>query len=356
MSKKPLQLKGILVRHGISLRELQRLLIEREIDISHESLNRISKGYILTRKNHNKICNGIEEVLSSIGITIKDLWGEAREEKEEVKIMLTSQALQHFNLSEDPFSQEPESKEDIFINEDLGQAKNAILYAVEKQRMVAIVAKWGGGKTTILDQVKEELADNENVILSEALVPDKDRVRTVDVVDSLILDLSLETENPKRSYNARARQLRRLVEQQAKQGKKIVVIIDDAHDLHLQTIIALRRMRDIHKMGMKRVISIIFLGQPKLKALLDKSPEIGSRVPMLVIESLNGRAAQYLEFKLKQIGREELFTKGALNAINRRRGDCETPLQINNFAVDCVNYAAKKGFTEITEEVINFIK
>ena len=269
--------------------------------------------------------------------------------------MLTQQALQHFKLFKDPFSEEPENERDIFWSEDLSQAKNAILYAVERQGMVAIIGEWGSGKTTILNQVGEELRNNENIILSEALMPDKDRLRTVDIVDNLIWDLSEETENPKRSYNARARQLRRLGELQAKQGKKIVVIVDDAHDLHIQTIIALRRMRDIHKIGMKRVISIIFLGQPKLKAMLDKTPEIGSRIPMAIIGSLNGRAAEYLRFKLQGIKREDIWTEHALETVNRRR-DCGTPLQLNLFAINCLNYAAQRGLPEVTEEVVNFIR
>ena len=269
--------------------------------------------------------------------------------------MLTQQALQYFKLFRDSFSEEPENEKEIFWSEDLLQAKNAILYAVERQGMVAVIGEWGSGKTTILDQVREELRNDENIILSEALMPDKDRLRTVDIVDNLIWDLSEETENLKRSYNARARQLRRLVELQAKQGKKIVVIVDDAHDLHIQTIIALRRMRDIHKIGMKRVISIIFLGQPKLKAMLDKTLEIGSRIPIAIIGSLNGRAADYLKFKLEGIKRKDIWTVHALEAVNRRR-DCGTPLQINLFAINCLNYAAQRGLPEVTEELVNFIR
>jgi len=345
-----LQLKKTLEDNGISLREAAG-----ETGISHESLRKICSGHRLVRKNHHKCCQRLEGFLKSRGISINGIWAEARKEEREVKIMLTQQALKHFELSEDPFSKEPESKEDIFETDDFKQAKNVILYAVDKQRMVAVIGKWGCGKTTILDEVKEELEKHENIIISEALVPDKDRVKTVDIVDNLILDLSEETERPKRSYNARARQLRRLVESQAKQGKKIVVIIDDAQDLHIQTIIALRRMRDIHKFGMKRVISIIFLGQPKLKALLEKTPEIGSRVPMAIIGSLNGKSADYLEFKLKRIEREGLFNRYALDAINRRV-DGETPLKINLLAVKCLNLAAHRGFSEVNEEVVNLIK
>lgn len=269
--------------------------------------------------------------------------------------MLTQQALQFFNLPEDPFSGEPQSKKDIFMTDDLTRAKNAILYAMEKQSMAAIVGHWGCGKTTILDQIKEEMLDNENVILSEALMPDKDRLRTVDIVDSLIWDLSSETENPRRSYNARARQLRRLVELQATQGKKMVFIIDDAHDLHIQTIISLRRMRDIHKIGMKRVIGIVFLGQPKLKAMLDKTPEIGSRIPMAIVGSLNGRAADYLKFKLARIKKEGLFNHYALDALNQRR-DCETPLKINILVINALNLAAQRGLPEVDEDIINHIR
>lgn len=350
-----LQLKRVLDRHGISLRELQRELVERNIDISHESLRKISQGYHMKRKNHNKIANEIERVLSSQKVTIKDLWAEAQEEEKEAGVMLKESTMEKFSLSEDPFSRELDDAKDVYWSRDLQSAKNLIIDSIEKGKIGIISGPWGCGKTTVLIEVREELRNREDIILSESLMANKDRLRVIDIVEDLIFMLSSGTENPRRSCNARYRQLWRLLEEQIKQGKKIAVIVDNAEDLHFQTINALRKMRDIFRIGRKPAFSLVFLGQPKLKAMIDRNPEVGSRGKMVFINSLDGRAADYLKFVLEREGRLDLFNDHAMQAINRK-GGLDTPLLIKIFATNALNLAAELGFPEVNEEIINQIR
>lgn len=349
------KLRKLLHRYRISFRKVERGL---NYFICFETLRKWMNGKPLARKSEDELMARLKQFLTIENIPEKEIeeaLSEINNHKKEVETMLSQEAMQHFNLADDPFSGELENSGDVFWNKELENLKQAIKKGIEDQIIIAGIGPYGCGKTTVLTEVKEEWDNRDDIIISESLMPDKERLGLIDIAEDLIYVLSAGTERPKRSRNARMRQLLRLLEYQMKRGKKVAVIVDNSEDLYIHTINALRKMRDILKIGRKATFSLIFLGQPKLKAMLDRAPDVGSRVKMTMVNTLNGKASDYLEFKLKRMEREDLFNKPALLAVNQRL-DCGSFLETNNLAAKALNLASRRGLNQINEEIINSIR
>jgi type II secretory pathway predicted ATPase ExeA len=134
--------------------------------------------------------------------------------------------------------------------------------AIHLGRLVAFTGIVGAGKTLLLRQVESELIGENKVTVSKSLSVDKDRATLPTLIAALFYDLSpdkdprIPTQGEKRE-----RELRDLV----RKGKKpVVLIVDEAHDLHSKTLTGLKRRREVVMDG-GGMLSIVLAGHPKLR-------------------------------------------------------------------------------------------
>jgi len=152
----------------------------------------------------------------------------------------------------------------------------------------------------------------------------------------------------------------------AESGNRHVLIIEEAHDLHPQTLKALKRFWEL-KHGMKRLLSIILIGQSELGERLDKAGvdlrEVSQRCDVVILPPLPD-VGEFIRHRFTGIGldADKIFAQEAFAELRQRlivgqdkqsQGvDKAYPLAVSNLAIACINFAAQNGLRQIDADVV----
>ena len=153
--------------------------------------------------------------------------------------MLTHQTIKHFKLFRNPFMDDVRSVEDVFMSPDIRYVLASILDSAKHQGFSAVIADSGAGKSIIRRLAMEELKKDGNITVIMPRIFDKTRVTAAGLCEAIIADIS--SENPKRSMEAKARQVERLLRQASQSGQRHVMILEEAHDLTIPVLKYLKR-------------------------------------------------------------------------------------------------------------------
>jgi type II secretory pathway predicted ATPase ExeA len=203
------------------------------------------------------------------------------------------------------------------------------------------------------------LAEDGRVLVSKSVAVEKDRATLGTLITALFCDLTLEKE-PKipKQGELRERELRKLAK---KRKKPIVLIIDEAHDLHRHTLTGLKRLIEMLADGGGK-LSILLAGHPKLRNEL-RNPnmeEIGNRTVVFSLEGVTGSQREYIEWLLVSCARNKTLDVDAIiepAALDLLASRLRTPLQIEQhltLAFETGYQASEKPITEaIVESVLS---
>ncbi len=279
--------------------------------------------------------------------------------------MISQEARKYYKIFRDPFIDDIQKESDVFMSEEHRYIEAAMLDAAKHSGFLAIIGEVGSGKTVIRRKVMEQLKKDGDMIIIYPEIIDKTRVNASSICDAIIMDLS--EESPKRTMEAKSRQVHKLLLERAKQGFRSVLILEEAHDLSTSTLKYLKRFQEIED-GYRKLLGIILLGQTELNNLLDESRhiemrEVIRRIQKAEIKGFNGNTKEYLKLKFKRINIkiEDIFDDNAFPALSKRlttkdRRDKSIshayPLVVNNYAARAMNMAFEMGEKKVTAEVI----
>lgn len=277
-------------------------------------------------------------------------------------------AFRKFGFKRDPFFGDIEKMEDVYLNGDMCFMAEFICQTAKQGGMLALIGESGSGKTTIrrysVDKMKLE---NEKVKIIQCKIIDKTRLSVGAICDAIILDVSSEA--PKKSLEAKARQVERILSNSSKLGFSHLLIIEEAHDLSIATLKYLKRFWELED-GLKKLLSILLIGQTELASKLDESKnyearEIIRRMELLRIEPLSDwkdiKAYLSIKFDKADVNINNVMTDDALEAISAKlttqmlRGTLISkayPLSINNLMRRAINKAYDLKINKIDKELI----
>lgn len=199
-------------------------------------------------------------IKEGIGGGRKEISGQLRklmqQEKRRRKIMEEGMAtLAAFGYSRIPF-------EDVRIpTADGNTLKRLFKMAADSKAMVSIIASYGAGKSTAI----ETALDGLNCHALMLNLADKENMKIHDIERAMIRRLA-PSENISRDRDTRARQVGRVVGEAGRE-KPVILIIEESHVMHFQTLRALKRIREYDWMGRRPLMAIILIGQyDKLKS------------------------------------------------------------------------------------------
>jgi type II secretory pathway predicted ATPase ExeA len=257
----------------------------------------------------------------------------------------------------------------VYLTDETRFIAEYLLQAAKAGGMVALVGESGSGKTTIrryaIDRMERE-GQKVRVIIPRTI--DKTRLATSSICDAIIRDCSSET--PKQTLEAKARQIEKILTNSSRAGYSHVLMIEEAHDLTVNTLKYLKRFWELED-GYKKLLSIVLIGQIEMKNKLDESKnwearEVIRRMEVLELSPLGSgkEIAGYLDIKFKRLGnkRKEIISDSGCEAIAARlRKQTRTeivysvayPLLINNWARKAMNLAVELGAEIVDAEVVN---
>jgi putative secretion ATPase (PEP-CTERM system associated) len=226
--------------------------------------------------------------------------------------------LDHFNLKEQPFQLTPDP-DFLYWSKQHARAKAYMESTIWlADGFVVITGEIGSGKTTLL---KSFLADLDDDIVSA--VVSQTQLTPTQFLQSVLTEFGFKPFNkPKVEL---LDMLNMFLIEQYSNGKKVLLIVDEAQNLMHKVLEEIRLMSGIetHK---EKVLRIILAGQPELKDTLD-SPNLKQLVQRVRLRfhigPLDRRdTREYVNHRIAVAGRDagELFAEDAFDIIHRYSG------------------------------------
>src|SRR5256885_1232422 len=234
--------------------------------------------------------------------------------------------LEFFELSQEPFSNAPVSR--FYYNSPQhAQALTRLLHAVSNMKGLALlVGDIGRGKTTLARRMLDALPEHEYE--AALLVIIHSGITANWLLKRIALQLGVES--PAEEKLALLSQLYQRLLQIYEQGKKAVVLIDEAQMLATRELMEEFRGLLNLEVPERKLISFVFFGLPEIEQNLKLDPPLAQRVAMRYkLEPLNQEATEsYVKHRLRLAGASRVpFTDAALTALHRQSGG--SPRAIN---------------------------
>jgi general secretion pathway protein A len=234
--------------------------------------------------------------------------------------------LEFFGLTSEPFSNAPVSR--FYFNAPQHQqALTRLLYAVSSMKGLAVlVGDIGAGKTTLARRMLDSLPEDEYE--AALLVIIHSGITASWILRRIALQLGVE--NPAQEKLALLSQLYQRLLQIYEQGRKAVVLIDEAQMLETRELMEEFRGLLNLEVPERKLISFVFFGLPEIEKNLKLDPPLAQRVAMRYrLESFNAESTEaYVRHRMRLAGSARLvFLSDALEAVHRRSGG--TPRVIN---------------------------
>ncbi len=224
--------------------------------------------------------------------------------------------LAHFGLDQPPFRITPDTRV-FYPGGNRGAVLDALAWAVESgEGLIKVVGEVGSGKTMLGRMLAARLPEHIEVVyvVDPGLGPE-------DIIPAIAFELGLEADAADH-LATRHRLYEALVERHAA-GRQVVVFIEEAQNMPLQTLEALRLLSNLETDDSK-LLQLVLFGQPELDTNLDANEirQLRERIThSFYLDPLAWRdVAQYLNFRLRAVGYRgpDLFDTHTARAINRR--------------------------------------
>lgn len=223
--------------------------------------------------------------------------------------------LEHFGLDQPPFRITPDTRV-FYPGGERGAVLEALVWAVESgEGIIKVVGEVGSGKTMLSRMLANRLPGHIDIVymVNPGLGPD-------DVVPAIAFELGLEFESDAR-LATQHRLHENLVRRHA-DGRQVVVFIEEAQNMPLETLETLRLLSNLETDDSK-LLQIVLFGQPELDDKLDVNEirQLRERIThSFDLRPLLGEdVSEYLDFRLRAAGYRgpALFSKPVARALNR---------------------------------------
>ena len=223
--------------------------------------------------------------------------------------------LEHFGLHEPPFRITPHA--DFFFNgAERGATLEALAYAIlHEEGIVKVSGEVGSGKTMLCRMLMERLpAHVETVFLANPSYSREDILYAI--ADELKLAVA-----PQRASPA-LRELQNSLIRLYAAGRRVVVMIDEAHAMPHDTLEEVRLLSNLES-SRHKLLQIVLFGQPELDAALAK-PGL-RQLKDRITHNFRTRAftqaevGRYLAFRMRAAGYRgpDVFTSSAIALLTR---------------------------------------
>ena len=276
--------------------------------------------------------------------------------------------LTHFGLRELPFSLTPDTHF-FFACASYQEALNTLLVAARNgEGFIKIVGEVGFGKTLLCRKFLTTLnngasvnaigtkdasspTDNPNAKFVTAYLPNpylEPHSLLRALADEFRANLGNETDQ-----HLLLKGLTLALLDFAREGKRVLVCLDEAQAMPLESLEVLRLLTNLET-EKRKLMQVVLFGQPELNARLKQNSVRQLRQRISFQYELKGLSradvAQYLQHRLKIAGYagDELFSAGAVRAMHR--ASCGTPRLLNILAHKALMLAYGEGRQQVLQK------
>lgn len=257
--------------------------------------------------------------------------------------------LNHFNLTRNPFDQLPDT-DFLFLTEQHKEALARMQFALAiNDSFTIITGEVGSGKTTLVRKLLSDLADE----CTPAFITHT-RLSDVELLQMIMLQLGVKPY--KMGKVKMLAELQRVVDEQHDEGRRVVIVIDEAQNFSASLLEELRLLTCMDTEKTKS-INIVLVGQPQLSDTLE-SPDLDQlrqrcRLRFHLHALSENETVEYVRHRLAVAGGDPdaIFDEDALSSIHGlTRG---VPRLVNSLCDTAMILAYTAGREQVTPESIN---
>lgn len=352
------------LREALRAAGLSYAAVARAVGVSKPAVVNLVAHDRFPRGREAELRAALEALLAPRGIDTAGLFetgGDAPQEEEVgMKVQLSAEARERFGLPRDPW--EVRRAGDVWLGRRWRYAAQALEDAAQSGGLLALVGESGTGKSTLRRYVQDRLRREERAVrVIEPITVDRSRLTAAAICDAILDDVA-PAERPRARLEYRTRQVRRVLTESSRAGNAHVLVIEEAHDLHLSTVKYLKRFWELED-GFERLLGIVLLAQPELLTVLDDhswaAREVVRRIEIVELGALDA-PGELEEFLAARLG-GELFAAEACEAVRRklaRRSSAGVvssmawPLAVTTLATRALNMAAEMGQPQVAASTI----
>lgn len=248
----------------------------------------------------------------------------------------------YFRFNRYPFQNTPDP-EFYFNSRSHREALATMLYGVrEGKGFVLITGDVGTGKTMLVQALKKELGDGDMVIeISNPWVSHEE------ILSALYARLGIV--RSERDEPALLDALRHGLAELDQAGRRVILAIDEAHQLPERTLEGIRLLSNIET-STRKLLQIILLGQEELSSMLGRYSlrQLQQRIGLSFhLTPLNAQdTEEYIRHRLRVAGvGATLFPRECVDLIHRESLGC--PRVINQICDNCLLFAYGKNLPAV---------
>ncbi|OGS19540.1 MAG: hypothetical protein A2219_02330 [Elusimicrobia bacterium RIFOXYA2_FULL_50_26] len=254
---------------------------------------------------------------------------------------------QYWRFNEKPFENTPDPKF-LYNSPQHEEALTRLLYVVKEGKGAGLLTGvYGCGKTLLARALMKEL---ENSIYKVALV-NNPRLDDVELLRIICYYLGVN-EPPVRKADILIT-LEKVLQNNLNDGKKTVVVIDEAHAIEDKNIFEEIRLLLNYQFDNKFLLTLLILGQPELKDKIESNKQLNQRIAMrFYLEALaRAETESYIRHRLSVCGgNTEIFAPEAIAAIHERSGGI--PRRINQLCDVSLLTGYGRQSSSVTREIV----
>lgn len=256
--------------------------------------------------------------------------------------------LTFYGLIEQPFDVTPDPAY-LYRSEVHEQAFTSLLQGVQNLRgFLALVAEPGMGKTTLLNKLMEELNGSARIVFLF-----QTQCNSRELLGYLLSEMGIDSAGM--DVVAMHRRLNQALFEEMVNGRRFVLIVDEAQNLDASVLETIRLLSDFETAHTK-LLQIVLAGQPQLVHTL-MQPELSQlrqRISVLsTLEPLNeAETISYIEHRLRAAGAGgvQIFTREAMASIAAQSKG--TPRVINQLCYSSLVAGHAEGCRIIGTDIV----
>jgi len=247
------------------------------------------------------------------------------------RTILTKPVQAFFGLSDDPFSQSPKNRKEVFISPALKEVVNSVIDTIKFQGFCYVSGEIGSGKTVVRSIIEDYVSNQSNLRLVFPETFDMNRVTPANISRAILEEF--EVEHIPNDAVSRAKKVKNVLARLYQEGTRVAIAFDECHRLNDTALSSLKNFLEMNSGGFQKYLGVVLFGQPSFEARLRdyRFREIVERITPIPMPDFSASARDYLAHRLALVGSDiaELFDESAIELICCQ---AKTPLALGNIA------------------------
>jgi general secretion pathway protein A len=252
--------------------------------------------------------------------------------------------LDWWGLAEAPFQLEPDPRFAFARNDHREGLARMLFGLTQLGGIVAITGEVGCGKTMLARELDRTLS-GDGFALAVASNPPR---TAAGVLAALLASLDANARGG--SAGRLAARLRQLLAAEAAEGRRPIVVVDEAQRLDLR---ALDELRLLTNPGDGEAVPVVLLGQPELAPRIRKLPQVAQRVVVRYHLGAMGpdEVSAYIQHRARVAGStRRLFSSRAEGAAHAETGGI--PRLVNLLCANALFVGFVRGESQVGEDLV----